>query len=257
MPIPDKFCLKWTDFQDYISSAFESLREDTEFSDVTLICEDGEQVEAQRVILAALSTFFKAIFRKNKHAHSFIYVQGVKSEDIVSIVDFLYYGEANIYQSNLERFLNLAEELNLKGLNREEAGEELSEPIEAKHIKETKIYQQEINLDPLDLLVKYSEDSITAFKSEALAKMEFKDLDDQLNSMMALGKSNIPDGSNGFPRATICRICGNNGRRSDVETHIEGNHIEGISIPCSSCQKTSRTRIAFRKHIKLNHNTNV
>ena len=41
----------------------------------------------------------------------------MKSEDLVAIVDFLYYGEANIYHANLDNFLNIVEELQLKGLN--------------------------------------------------------------------------------------------------------------------------------------------
>ena len=46
----------------------------------------------------------------------------LKFEDLVSIVYFLYYGEANIYQENLDNFLNIAEELQLKGLNVGEGG---------------------------------------------------------------------------------------------------------------------------------------
>ena len=40
----------------------------------------------------------------------------MKSEDIFSVVDFMYYGEASIYQENLVTFLIMAEELKLKGL---------------------------------------------------------------------------------------------------------------------------------------------
>ena len=37
----EKLCLQWNDFQDNVKSAFENLRESTDFSDVTLACEDG------------------------------------------------------------------------------------------------------------------------------------------------------------------------------------------------------------------------
>ena len=37
-------------------------------------------------------------------------------EELVAIVDFLYYGEANVHQENLDSFLAVAEELKLKGL---------------------------------------------------------------------------------------------------------------------------------------------
>ena len=43
-------------------------------------------------------------------------MMGLKYEDLVAIVDFIYNGEANVYQENLDSFLLLAEELKLKGL---------------------------------------------------------------------------------------------------------------------------------------------
>ena len=42
----EKLCLKWNDFQDNVNSAFGSLREDSDFTDVTLACGDGQQIEA-------------------------------------------------------------------------------------------------------------------------------------------------------------------------------------------------------------------
>ena len=43
-------------------------------------------------------------------------MRGVKSENLLAVVDFLYRGEANVYQENLDSFLAIAEELQLKGL---------------------------------------------------------------------------------------------------------------------------------------------
>ena len=48
----EKLCLQWNDFQKNIKSVVGSLREGNDFSDVTLACEDGQQVEAHKVILA-------------------------------------------------------------------------------------------------------------------------------------------------------------------------------------------------------------
>ena len=43
-------------------------------------------------------------------------MRGVKSDDLLAIVDFLHFGEANVCQENLDFFLAIAEELQLKGL---------------------------------------------------------------------------------------------------------------------------------------------
>ena len=93
----EKLCLKWNDFQDNVKSAFTSLRDSTDFADVTLACEDGKQIEAHKVILAASSPLFQAILKTNKHSHPMIYMRGLKSKDLNAMLDFLYYGEANVY----------------------------------------------------------------------------------------------------------------------------------------------------------------
>ena len=49
----EKLCLQWNDFKDNVKSAFGNLREGSDFADVTLACEDGHQIEAHKVILAA------------------------------------------------------------------------------------------------------------------------------------------------------------------------------------------------------------
>ena len=57
----EKLCLQWNDFRENAVNTFESLKEDKDFTDVTLVCEDGKQVEAHKVILANSSPFFQNI----------------------------------------------------------------------------------------------------------------------------------------------------------------------------------------------------
>ena len=40
-------------------------------------------------------------------------MRGMKSEDLLAILDFLYCGETNVYQEDLDSFLAIAEELEL------------------------------------------------------------------------------------------------------------------------------------------------
>ena len=66
---PDLLSLKWKDFQENMRTQFGSLRESQDFTNVTLACEDGQQVEAHKVILAASSPFFQKLLGRNKHPH--------------------------------------------------------------------------------------------------------------------------------------------------------------------------------------------
>ena len=124
----EKLCLRWNDFKENVNSAFGKLRDDKDLLDVTLVCEDGNQVEAHKVILAASSPFFMEILKRNKHPHPLIYMRGFKSRDLVAIIDFLYFGEAKVFQENFDSFLAIAEELRLKGLTGTETSGESGEP---------------------------------------------------------------------------------------------------------------------------------
>merc|ERR1719228_1352708 len=111
----EKFCLRWNDFESNISSAFRELREDKDFFDVTLAC-DEEQLQAHKVILSACSPFFRTVLRRNRHEHPLLYLKGVKYADLVSVLNFMYHGEVNVAQEELNSFLAVAEDLKVKGL---------------------------------------------------------------------------------------------------------------------------------------------
>ena len=85
----EKLCLQWNDFKDNVNTAFRNLREDKEFSDVTLACGDGQQLEAHKVILASNSPFFMELLRMTKHHNPLIFMRGVKEETLVAMIDFL------------------------------------------------------------------------------------------------------------------------------------------------------------------------
>jgi len=111
----EKFCLRWNDFENNISQAFKELRDDKDFFDVTLACDD-EQIQAHKVILSACSPFFRNILRRNPHQHPLLYLKGVKYNDLQSVLNFMYHGEVNVAQEELNSFLAVAEELRVKGL---------------------------------------------------------------------------------------------------------------------------------------------
>ena len=265
MSTSEKFCLKWNDFQDNIHNAFVSLRKDIEFTDVTLACEDGHQVEAHKVILASSSPFFKTILTKNKHAHPMIYMRGMKSEHLVAIVDFVYYGEVNIYQDNLDTFLNIAKELDLKGLSGG-AGEDLPQlpdktpviwpapqNLKKEYQNTTNILTQKVEtFSKSDNYVEHvdSEMRVALFVQNLSGDM--KELDNRIETMMGQGDKKIQCG-NQKRQAYVCNACGKEGVRNAIKEHIEANHLEGVSIPCNMCDKTFRSRNAIRLHIAAHH----
>jgi len=121
----EKFCLRWNDFERNISSAFRDIRDEKEFFDVTIACED-EQLQAHKVILSACSPFFRSVLRRNQPAHQqgslVLYLKGVTYRDMESVLNFMYHGEVNVAQDDLNSFLAVAEELRVKGLTQSTSG---------------------------------------------------------------------------------------------------------------------------------------
>jgi len=116
MGTSEKFCLKWNDFETNISLAFRDLRDNKDFFNVTLCCDDDSQVDAHKTILSACSPFFRSVLKRNPHQHPLLYLKGVKYKEMVAILDFMYMGEVNVAQDELNSFLAVAEDLRVKGL---------------------------------------------------------------------------------------------------------------------------------------------
>ena len=264
MSTTEKFCLKWNDFKGNISTTFGSLREDFDFADVTLACEDGQQVEAHKVILAASSPFFQALLKRNKHDHPLIYMRGMKSEDLFAIVDFLYHGEANIYQDNLDSFLAIADELKLKGLteNTQDSRKEGGQTFVHQKIKDLKANSpsqtthQEIEIFEKNIFgqnqILHCDYQTTVAVRDHKVSVDLEELDETIKSMIKFGEP-MTSGSHAGRKTTICSVCAKEGTLTNIKEHIEVHHIEGISHPCTYCEKTFRSRVALRVHRKSNH----
>ena len=112
--------LEWSSFQANASEEFVKLRTSQDFADVTLVCEDEASFKAHRVVLGAGSSFFSSALSKDQmrgHPHPLIFLQGVKSsEQMASLLDFVYTGQAMVAQDSLQKFLDLAVSLGVKGL---------------------------------------------------------------------------------------------------------------------------------------------
>ena len=266
----EKLCLQRNDYHENTKIVFGNLREDNNFADVTLACEDGQQVEAHKVILAASSPFFQKLLGRKKHPHPLIYMRGVKYDDLLAIMDFLYIGEANVYQENLDSFLVTAEELQLKGLiekteervenfkvSEEAVNFEVNEKAENIEVNE----KAEVDEKPLLHVTNTNEEIQGVSNGQISSDQELEEnrtvatrsyfsgdlqeLEEMVKSMMEKSENYL---SYEKKKAFICKLCGKEGARKEIEAHIEFNHLEGIIIPCNLCHKTFRSRNGCRQH---------
>ena len=254
----EKLCLQWNKFSLNTRSSFEELRNDTDFTDVTLACEDGELVEAHKVILVTSSPFFSRLLKKNNNknqSHPLIYMRGIKYDILMAMTDFIYCGETNVYQDDLESFLALAADLQLKGLE-----EGLKEIPKTDPIKDSEV-ESPTPLKTMKPMQKAKPRKVNVtepandHKSQELGLSEQRnfgtdldDLDAKVRSVMTSSENSLCGKNGKIGKARICTICGKEGHVSSIMNHIETVHMSGLSIPCDICGKTVKSRQSLSIH---------
>jgi len=232
----EKFCLKWNDFQTNTTSSFTKLRQDKDFLDITLISQDEVHVQAHKILLASSSSLFKNLLSKMSHGHSYLYLNGILSSQLYLLLDYIYKGEALIYQSELEQFLDAAQILKVEGLINN-----------GNAFKDT--FKEEDTIDDINDLTEVSvkPDQVP---QQQMAKINFElsnnmaEIDRKVSELIEIDNIN---------RTFTCKICGKiNRHKGTMGYHVE-THLEGIEFNCHSCDKTFRSRNAVRIHSSRSH----
>ena len=246
----EKFCLKWNDFTTNTTKAFGLLRKEDFLQDVTLVGDDNHQVAAHRLVLSSCSEFFKNIFKNNKHSHPLICLDGITSTELGNILNYMYDGEVNIFQDDLDRFLAVAQRFKLEGLlddpqQEEEHSVVPEEELSTPHAKPYSIpFKKEKYDTSQNLKVKLSTDH----------QLDKVGNDDVKISMSQEEKQNLDAKVNQYverneDRLFYCKLCRKSAKQKIVvKNHVEAKHLEGIEIPCPICGKIFRSRHNLSMH---------
>ena len=212
--------------------------------DVTLVSDDEQHISAHKLVLSASSDFFKNIIHKAKHSNPMIFLSGFKSKDLLLVIDYIYQGEVQILQTDLDQFLTVAQQLKIEGLiggGNDSDGihtdDYIKEDIETSHTQEETVLD---NVEDNDKYVASKKRLPRADRSVAVvssaSKVEAKAAVDDL----------VEKTENGFK----CKACGKistSRASSDIRRHAE-IHIEGLSFDCQLCDKTFRSRGLLNHH---------
>ena len=110
-----KYNLKWNSHHAETVQTFESLRSRELFVDVTLSC-DGQFLKAHKLVLSALSGYFERILNYDGPGTPIIHFYGVEMYLLKLLVEFMYHGEVEVPAVDVEKFIEIAENLEVKGL---------------------------------------------------------------------------------------------------------------------------------------------
>ena len=245
----EKFCLRWNDFQCTVSQSFDLLRKEKDLFDVTLVSDDEVQISAHKLVLSASSNFFKNILRKNSHSHALLYLSGVNSHSLSLVLDYIYQGEVQIYQEDLNFFLDVAQKLKIEGLQSNNTNDASCEHLKEEMTKfETNtdsdyyITIEDQDQEPADNKVPVMKRAPSYSKTVATVKGMSSSVEDKILELIERR-----EGMN------YCKGCDyKTDRLFNMKEHVE-IHIEGLSYPCQLCNKTFRSKKALRSHFIRNH----
>jgi len=253
------FRLSRNNYEQNMMSAFRDLRAESDLFDITLCVSDpgGEfrDVRAHRVILSACSAFFKKMFRQQEaqltqSQNPYMFLKGVSYNDLTSLLDFMYQGEVNVSDKDLDNFLAISEELEVEGLqNTRDKGRSYLDKTMSEDTKPM------INFGMKKKLVinKNPAQSLKSFAQTMLPQLEIEE-DEGINLPNELSIDIADDQDN------------RNWRTSQVNDNDEGyssagkyaEHYYKVAgevklFQCKLCSHTGKTTQIIKDHISLEH----
>ena len=240
----EKFCLKWNDFQTNVARKFSSLRADTDFWDITLVSDDQKQISAHKVVLSSGSEYFNNILKQNKHAHPLLCLADINFDDLTNVIDYIYHGEVQIYQENLDRFLLIAQRLKLDGLLK---------TIESQDEAIKQVYEEEdtqsFSMEVSEAKMTYEKRVVDLQRNETVSIPEDSSIDDVKKIVLEY----LEKDENGHSRCKLCgKVMTQRTGTADMKRHIE-THIDGIAFSCIFCGKQFRSSNSLNFHKSRSH----
>ena len=107
----------------WAEETFKNAYNSNLFSDVTLITEDNEHIEAHKLVLSSSSPFFEAIFTKQNHHNLLIYLHGISHRTLKCVLEFIYLSQTKLIGSELENFMEVSRQLQIKGISENSSAE--------------------------------------------------------------------------------------------------------------------------------------
>ena len=243
----EKLSLSWPPWHthaDHLKEMLRNMKTDDTFTDVTLVCDDGRKIRAHKVVLGASSSVMKKMLTNTDT--SSIDLEGMAFEEINSILQFIYLGEATLFQERMQEFLDAAQKLKVKELCREpkrefEMNDALSNEYDMKNYDDIKM------LVPKGVSHLYPESiyPVSVYPKYAC------NLCNEIFTNQSELTPHITSMHEGIKYA--CKQCDYQATtQSSLKTHIQSKH-EGAKYACNQCDFQASMQSALAIHIQSNH----
>lgn len=261
----ENYRLAWNLFTSFTVETFKASLEDNKFTDVSLLCDDGKQIEAHKIILANASSFFEKILIENPHQNPLLILSGISHQSLMTIIKFIYLGDAQIPQADLDHFLTTAKYLKIKGLNdilpveqdKEEMGElqldfdEIKTEIPEEHEHQPFILKEEgQNKENLEYIQATAEHEQIDYQENEYEQQNFSIVGAESFNTFETNEINHKEKTKTW---YFCPFCDYKASSSvSIKYHKQTVH-EGVRFNCDLCDAFFTRKESLKTHIRSKH----
>ena len=221
----EKFNLNWHTYNDHLREIMQHLMQSNAYTDVTLVCDDKTRFKAHKFVLSACSPIFESIINDLPHKDSVIFLRGVLGQEMRSILQFMYKGQATLYQDRMKDFLDTAKILEIKEISKdiEVTADSLQDTEDAKkQYNNGNLHHTEANENEINIIEEIDYLNTKLLKSNEAGQFSCEKCDKQFS------------------------------RKFNLDIHIKAVH-EGIKFPCDMCSHAASSKSNLYKHKKIKH----
>jgi hypothetical protein len=251
------FSLRWKALSTHLSSSISDVFTENSFSDVTLVSDYLIQFQAHKCVLSACSPVLKNLLLNNPHSHPLIYLRGVKHQELLSILQFIYLGEARFYERNMDKLMEAVKDLQIKQLaeyfmtggnpflNREEHADDdnMSSMISDQDISQIIDNDDKNKARSISKTYNTGGESGSRLHKCEECEAEFKSNNGLLHHTRTKHEGIVYSCNQCEYKAT---------QHGNLKTHQQSKH-EGAKYLCSQCEYQTGDKSTLRRHQQSKH----
>ena len=256
----DKYSIGWSTFHNHLFETNTDLFQHKDFTDVTLVSDDLLITNAHKFVLSSSSTIFKKLLSIDCGQKPIIFLKGVSSQDLESILQFIYLGETHVDMDRVNSFLVSAKNLAIKKIT----GDDINPAdfnLEAFH--NSQLFKKEVVEENIEVSIHQNID-MTGKESQEMEHETVNNCDQNSLSNDVTGKRFLESKKTDNTRSQetskeprnrdfSCQECPYQAlTRNSLRIHVKSIHLLERH-PCTQCTYQATQKANLNRHMKMNH----
>ena len=276
-----KYNVCFNKFSEHFQQMLQELYREEKYHDITLLSDDQTQFRVHRFVLSAFSPLLKKLIDNAQNQNLLIFLRGIQKDELKSILEFMYLGEAKFSLDKMSRFIQAAKDLELAEIadglelpKAELAKDATEELVKSKDLEEATENETDTREDiPAEASEVPQDDDGLVSSPQTGVKLELEvrgceEISRNKKKYKYKKTKQCPECSAMFRfnsgmirhlkiqhrgQRFHCEECDFETKNSDhLKQHKENKHM-GIRYPCDQCDYQATFKEGLKVHVKRKH----